>query len=304
MGIPLALEKVAGPSTSLNFLGITLDTVRMEARLPVDKLRRTREQVGSWMQKKKATKREILSLVGVLQHATKIVRSGRTFLSRMYATAAKLREMHFYTRLNKEFRSDLCWWDIFLESWNGISLLQCTTTLIPTAHELSIQTDASGSWGCGAFFEGRWLQLEWSEQWFTEHIMAKELLPIVLSCAVWGSTLAQHKVLFQCDNSSVVAALQKGSAKDNTVMHLLRCLWFFVAHYNIVLMPEHIAGVDNCTADHLSRNNMYNFFSINPQASHIPTPVGPLLQQLLQTPGPDWTTPSFRQLFLSIIKEA
>ena len=64
------------------------------------------------------------------------------------------------------------------------------------------------------FFEGRWLQLEWSKQWFTEHIMAKELLPIVLSCAVWGPTLARHKVLFQCDNSSVVAALQKGSAKD------------------------------------------------------------------------------------------
>ena len=134
LGIPLALDKVAGPSTSLDFLGITLDTVW----LPVDKLRRTREQVGSWMQKKKAIKREILSLVGILQHATKIVRSRRTFLSRMYATAAKLREMHFYTRLNKEFRSDLCWWDIFLESWNSISLLQCTTTLTPTAHELSI----------------------------------------------------------------------------------------------------------------------------------------------------------------------
>ena len=138
---------LAGPSTSLDFLGITLDTVQMEARLPVDKLRRTREQVGSWMRKKKATKREILSLVGILQHATKIVRSGRTFLSRMYTTAAKLREMHFYARLNKEFRSDLCWWDIFLENWNGIRLLQCTTTLTPTAYELSIQTDASGSWG-------------------------------------------------------------------------------------------------------------------------------------------------------------
>ena len=148
-----------GLRSAPRLLGITLDTVRMEARLPVDKLQRTQEQVGSWMQKKKATKREILSLVGILQHATKIVRSGRTFLSRMYATAAKLREMHFYTRLNKEFRSDLCWWDIFLESWNGISLLQCTTTLTPTAHELSIQTDASSSWGCGAFFEGRWLQI-------------------------------------------------------------------------------------------------------------------------------------------------
>lgn len=156
----------------------------------------------------------------------------------------------------------------------------------------------------GPFFQGKWLQLQWPTQWSTVHIMSKELLPIVLSCAVWGPLLARHKVLFQCDNSSVIAALHKGSAKDTTVMHLLRCLWFFVAHYNIVLMSEHIAGVNNCTADHLSRHHMHNFFSINPQASLIPTPVSPLLLQLLTPSGPDWTSPTFKQLFHSIINEA
>ena len=40
-------------------------------------------------------------------------------------------------------------------------------------------------------------------------------------------------------------------------MYLLR---FFVAHYDIVLMSEHIAGTDNCTADHLSRNNIRTYF--------------------------------------------
>ena len=113
------------------------------------------------MFKKKATKREILPLIGVLQHATRIVQPGRTFLSRMYATAAKLRKLHFYTRLNKEFRSDLYWWDIFLESWNGLSLPQCTTTQTIVTQAFSIQTDTSGSWGCRAFFQGKWLQLEW-----------------------------------------------------------------------------------------------------------------------------------------------
>ena len=34
LGVPLALEKVEGPTTCLSFLGITLDTVNMEARLP------------------------------------------------------------------------------------------------------------------------------------------------------------------------------------------------------------------------------------------------------------------------------
>ena len=33
LGIPLAIEKVEGPATVLEFLGIVLDTERMEARL-------------------------------------------------------------------------------------------------------------------------------------------------------------------------------------------------------------------------------------------------------------------------------
>ena len=88
LGIPLALEKVEGPSTSLNFLGITLDTSKMEAHIPTEKLQRAKELLSRWMAKKKATKREILSLIGILQHATEIVRNGRTFLSQMYQTTA------------------------------------------------------------------------------------------------------------------------------------------------------------------------------------------------------------------------
>lgn len=32
LGVPLAVEKIEGPCTSLTFLGIVLDTVKMEAR--------------------------------------------------------------------------------------------------------------------------------------------------------------------------------------------------------------------------------------------------------------------------------
>ena len=37
LGIPLTEDKVFGPTTCLDFLGITLDTFLMEARLPQDK---------------------------------------------------------------------------------------------------------------------------------------------------------------------------------------------------------------------------------------------------------------------------
>ena len=116
LGVPLASDKLEGPSTSLSFLRIVLDTDHMEIILPDDKLSRTQEMIKTWFPKKKATKRQILSLVGTLQHATKVVRAGRSFKSQIYDTAAKLRKMHFLTRLNTAFRSDLFWWHIFLQS--------------------------------------------------------------------------------------------------------------------------------------------------------------------------------------------
>ena len=63
--------------------------------------------------------------------------------------------------------------------------------------------------------------------------MAKELVPIVLSCVVWGPLLSGTKVEFRCDNSNVVDSINKGSSREPTVMHLLCCLWFFSPHFDV-----------------------------------------------------------------------
>ena len=81
LGIPLATEKLEGPSTSLTFLGIILYTHCMEICLSKDKLQCILLELSSWLHRKTATKRDILSLVGLLQHATKVVSSGRTFVA-------------------------------------------------------------------------------------------------------------------------------------------------------------------------------------------------------------------------------
>ena len=300
LGVPLALEKVEGPATTLPFLGIVLDTIRMEARLPEDKLKKLREEVSKWLDCNHARKHEILSLVGSLQHATKVVRCGRAFVSRMYATAAKVKEMHFHTRLNLEFRLDFCWWHTFLTDWNGLSLLRWDDSSWTPNHV--IQTDALGAYGCGSFWEGQWLQWCWPPEWAQDNIMVKELVPIVLSCAVWGKQLAGGRVLIECDNSSVVAAVNKHYAREQKVMHLLRSLWFFVAHFDIDVKCKHIAGVNNSTADYLSRGNLHSFFHLHPQAAQQPTPLPPPLLQILATGGPDWTSPLFRQLFTTTLE--
>lgn len=294
LGVPLALEKVEGPSESLTFLGILLDTENMEARLPHDKLQRIRSQVVTWLGRRKAKKRQILSLVGLLQHATKVVKPGRTFVARMYKAAAKLKQPHHVTRLTRDFKSDLQWWHLFATTWNGVSFIIETSTQDPVH---CIQTDASGLWGCGARFNSRWLQHAWSSEWSDTSIMAKELVPIIFSCVVWGPLLTRTRVEFQCDNLSLVEAINKGRSKDVMVMHLLRCLWFFQALFDISIHVSHIPGVQNSAADMLSRNQQVQFLQLYPQSSPLPGYIPPPLIQIISPRQLDWTSPEFLNYF-------
>ena len=148
LGVPVSKLKVEGPATILAFLRILLDTVAMELRLPEEKLRRLKSLIQQWKTKRSCTKRELLSLIGQLQHACRVVRPGRTFLRRMITLSTYPKELHHHVRPNAAFRSDLQWWASFLEEWNGISMMTQDPHISPQS---IITSDASGNWGCGAF---------------------------------------------------------------------------------------------------------------------------------------------------------
>ena len=96
LGVPVSKLKVEGPATILTFLGILLDTVAIELRLPEDKLRRLKLLIQQWKTK---TKRYLLSLIGQLQHACGVVRPGRTFLWRMITLSTHPKELYHHVRL-------------------------------------------------------------------------------------------------------------------------------------------------------------------------------------------------------------
>jgi hypothetical protein len=66
LGAPIAPEKTVGPSTILTFAGIELDTNTMEARLPADKILKTRSILSEFLCRRKATLKEVQSLLGLL----------------------------------------------------------------------------------------------------------------------------------------------------------------------------------------------------------------------------------------------
>ena len=163
LGVSVAPQKTEGPSTSLCFLGILLDTERMELRLPEGKLRRLQALVRDWKGRKRCQKRQLLSLIGQLQHACRVVMVGRSFLRRLIDLSTVAKQLHHHIHLNRAAQSDLLWWDTFLGVWNGVSIM---STLRRGRADITLTSDASGSWGGGAFSsEGAWFQVQWPVSW-------------------------------------------------------------------------------------------------------------------------------------------
>ena len=81
--LPMAIDKREGPTTCITFLGIELDTVNLELRLPHHKLLRLKSLLQRWAHLKCCKKWDLQSLVGRLHDASIVVRSGRTFIRRL-----------------------------------------------------------------------------------------------------------------------------------------------------------------------------------------------------------------------------
>ncbi len=152
-------------------------------------------------------------------------------------------------------------------------------------------SDASESWGCGAAGGDRWFQLSWS---FTGEvcdwgIMPKEMLPIVIAAAVWGSRWRGLTMKARCDNAAVVATVRSGSCKKRHTMHFRRCLAYLEAMGEFVLVADHIRGVDNVVADALSRDNVSLAHSVMQEAREDAEVIPPSLLALLTASDAVWS---------------
>ena len=301
LGLPVAEEKLEGPGTVVTFLGIEVDTVALELRLPERKVNELKVLVKEWLGRHSCRKKELQSLVGRLQHACRVVKPGRTFLRRIIELLTAVRRDFHHVRLNASFRSDLVWWDTFLEGWNGTSFLASHQGEHSAMFQL--YSDASGAFGCGALWDREWLQFEWPDGWGGRNITLKEIVPVVFACATWGSSWRGAAVTAHMDNSAAVAILNSGYSKEGQIMHLVRCLFFIMAHFQFTLVARHIPGSQNKLADAISRNNLQSFLSQSQEANPVSAVIHEALVELLITAQPDWTSPSWSRLFKSCLRQ-
>ncbi len=264
----------------------------MAIRLPAGKLSELRALVASWLGKRFCTRKELESLVGKLQHASKVIRPGRIFLRRMFELLGGARKNQRFIRINLAFRSDLQWWHRFMAQWNGVAMMRSSCRAGRDPHLFS---DASGTFGCGAYWDGQWFLLPWPQGHSYTAIAQMELLPIVLACILWGEVWRGCRVTAHCDNMAVVEVVNSGYSRDSVMVQLLRILFFVKARWEVEVKAVHVPGQRNILADALSRKNLQLFFSQDPGASRTPVRIPTQLVELLVIAQPDWMSPAWSQ---------
>ena len=152
--------------------------------LPHDKLAALRE-ILQRVQVAKCVRdlQHLQSLIGHLNHLCLVFPLGKIFLNNLFPLASHMRQGQV-RRLNNAARLDLAWWQFMINNWKGTSIHQFLLLQEPSHH---LYTDASGSWGCGAYSLPVCLQFSWPRVNPLHSITLKELYPIVLACAVWGT---------------------------------------------------------------------------------------------------------------------
>src|SRR4051812_47277288 len=113
----------------------------MSVSLPDDRKVRICAFVDKWLQPghRQASKHSSQCLLRHLMHVVQVAPDGRIFGQRLVQFIAKFKSSEGMHWVESGIRSDLAWWQSFLQSWSG------TIFVVPTS-----------AWSVHGRFEGAW----------------------------------------------------------------------------------------------------------------------------------------------------
>lgn len=286
INLPINHQKTIYPTTLTVLHGIEVDTIKMEARLPKEKIIKACELLEPLTRRRTVTLHELQQVIGTLNFACRVVAPGRCFLRRIIDLTIGLKRPTHHRNITKEARKDISAWLFFLNQYNGVSIIPQPTWT--DSRILRLFTDSSNL-GYAAVLQSQWFQGKWPQDWTVTHggknIALLELVPIVLAIQHWAKSLSGQRILLMCDNEALVYIINKQSSKLSEIMNLVRQLVVACMLHNIIIRAKHIPGVDNIIADRLSRFQNSAAFLAAPLLQREPTVLSPTLMPWNKLPG-------------------
>jgi hypothetical protein len=301
IGMPMDPSKEVGPSTELTYIGYLINTSDFTIGVPAEKRESTLQLLEINMSCRKISVEALESLIGKLQFNEKAVRKGRSYLYALRKQLVRAQKASAQSWHRIKFSSDakheLKWWHNALQHDSKVSLLHYVKWSDPLG-VLEPSSDAS-EWGCGAYFNGEYISLPWSDE---TKVIARlgtrhrsmplcEAIGVAVAISTWRHQFAGRQVLFRTDCLPVAHGINKGRSKS-TSSEWQNAVYRFINRtchrHNIFLRAEHIKGTDNVLSDFVSRNMEHEFLQQSQQENRVVTRAQVLpvtLQPSLNTPA-------------------
>lgn len=273
IGVPRSEEKSVNWCTCLVFLGLELDTIDQCVRVPREKTIKLLSILHRALDADFMSLSNVQSLLGSLNFVCRAVSPGRAFLRRLIDLTKGVTNGKAQIKIGMGAKRDVEMWIQFLTYFNGTAMFLEKDWVSNSTLELF--TDAAGSIGFGAYFQGKWTQGKWplSVTLCRPSIAYMELFPIVIALELWGPLMANKRVKFWSDNTAVVTIINKQTSRCPMIMQLVRKFVLLSLKLNIVFKACYIEGVLNGIADSLSRFQNQRFRQLAPEADSVMTPL-------------------------------
>jgi hypothetical protein len=249
LGFSINWNKVEGPSQTLTFLGISINTVYSTLTLPPDKLEEFKQLLLQFKCKRRATALQLQSLAGKLNWATQAVTGGRCFLRRILDCINLIKSPKHKLRLTPDFKLDIIWW---LE----YAIPHCGKTYYCSdREEVHVLSDAS-NFAAGVYSNNDWLYTNFANDWpeiQSEHINYKEVAAALTAIYRWAPMWQNKKVIIHMDSITAKAIMNKGTCKNKIIMaHLRQVVWLTIK-FNFQLQAIYVPGRFHDIPDSISR---------------------------------------------------
>ena len=110
LGLALALEKCSPPVTTLTWFSFVTDTIKMSVTLRLAKVTEILEECALWKHKSTASKKQLQSIAGKLNHLSKSIKPARRFVNRLLS-AVRTVPLLGQHKFNRDVLLDLAWFE-------------------------------------------------------------------------------------------------------------------------------------------------------------------------------------------------
>ena len=256
LGFLISPKSEVDPSRTREFLGMQVDSHKMELRVPAQKIKNFKDAVRrSLRQNAEGTLslRQLAGVLGKINAMSPAVLPAR-LLSRhlmldknraMGGVCARQARWNKSVHLSPAATVELEEWLTLLDTWNGRSVIP------PTARHV-LTTDAS-HYGWGAWLKSRDARGFWTRAEARMSSNRRELKTTVLGVQAFADTLAGSVVEIRTDNAVTMAYINHQGGRSPELTELCRPLWDWALRTGTTIFATYIPGKLNVRADQLSR---------------------------------------------------